>query len=57
MAKSAQAKGGKNRKHGREKRKRLRSGSSISQYVRGKISFETYWKAVLATPAKVKLRK
>ena len=55
MSKSAQAKGGKNRKHGREKKKRLRSGSSISQYVRGKISFETYWKATLAQP--VKFRK
>lgn len=39
-------KGGKNRKHGREKKKRLRSGSPLSQYVRGKISFETYWKTV-----------
>lgn len=41
----AKVNGGKNRKHGREKKKRLRSGP-LSQYVKGKISFETYWKTV-----------
>jgi len=42
----AKVNGGKNRKHGREKKKRLRSNSPISQYVKGKISFENYWKTV-----------
>jgi hypothetical protein len=32
------------RKVGREKAKRKRSGSAISQYVRGKITFEQYVK-------------
>lgn len=32
------------KKHGREKKKKLRSGSAISQYVRGKISFDQYVK-------------
>lgn len=40
----AKVNGGKNRKYGREKKKKLRKGSPISQYVRGKISFETYRK-------------
>lgn len=35
---------GKSRKMGRENRKRLRKGSPISLYVRGKISFEQYRK-------------
>ena len=39
--------GGNSKKKGREKRKRLRKGSPISQYVRGKVSFETYWKTVV----------
>jgi hypothetical protein len=46
MSKSSQAKGGKNRKHGRNKRKKLRAGGAISQYVKGKISFETYRKSL-----------
>jgi hypothetical protein len=52
MAKSSQAKGGKNRKHGREKKKRLRKGSPISQFVRGVISFETYQKLTNVKPSR-----
>jgi hypothetical protein len=33
------------RKHGRSKRKALRSGSPISLFVRGKISAEKYFKS------------
>jgi hypothetical protein len=44
MAKSSKAKGGKSRKAGREKGKKLRKGNGISKYVRGLITFDQYVK-------------
>ena len=41
---SGKKKGGM-RKHGRSKRKALRSGSPISLFVRGKMSAEKYFKS------------
>lgn len=47
MARQQKAKGGKCRKAGREKKKRLSKGSPISMYVRGLISFDQYVRSVV----------
>jgi hypothetical protein len=47
MARSQKTKGGKSRKAGREKRKKLVKGNDLSKYVRGLISFDQYAKNVV----------
>lgn len=45
MASQQKQKAGSSRKVGRNKRKALRRGSPISQYIRNKITFEQYAKS------------
>ena len=46
MAKSSKQKGGGCKKAGRTHRKRMNRGKPLSQYVRGVISAEAYWKQI-----------